>query len=146
MIDRIKPFSLKTKAELAYYFKLYDADVSLNSIRVHDGRYDLTHNFENIVYNELVYRGYNLEVYNDEKGEIDFVAVKGGKKYYIQVAYSVAEEKAYKREMEAFDMLANDAEKILITNDAIDYSTSVVRHLKFREFLVSDDDLTVVDV
>ena len=141
VIDRIKPFSLKTKTELAYSFKLYDADVSLNSIRVHDGRYDLTHNFENTVYNELIYRGYNLEVYNDEKGEIDFIATKDGKKYYIQVAYSVAEDKAYKREMDAFATLANDAQKILITNDEIDYSTSVVRHLKFRDFLESGDDL-----
>ena len=122
-----------------YSFKLYNADVSLNSIRVTDGRYDLTHNLENIVYNELLYRGYQLEVYNDEKGEIDFVATKDGKKYYIQVAYSVAEEKSYEREMNAFDMMGNDAKRYLITNDEIDYSTSVVKHLKLEEFLLGDE-------
>lgn len=135
VIDRVRPFSPKTKAELAYSFKIYDADVSLNSIRVNDGRYDLTHNFENIVYNELIYRGYTLEVYNGEKGEIDFVANKDQKKYYIQVAYSVAEDKAYEREMSALNEVPNDAEKILITNDAMDYSTSVVRHVRFENFL-----------
>ena len=135
IIERIKPFSTKTKTELAYSFKLYDADASLNSIRVDDGRYDLTHNFENIVYNELIYRGYKMEVYNDEKGEVDFVANKDGKKYYVQVAYSVAEEKAYRREMDALMALDNDAQKILITNDELDYSTSVVRHVRFEEFL-----------
>lgn len=135
IIDRIKPYSTRTKSELAYSFKLYDADVSLNSIRVADNRYDLTHNFENIIYNELIYRGYNLEVYNDEKGEVDFVATKDGKKYYIQVAYSVAEEKTYNREMKAFDALGNDAKKILITNDEIDYSTSTVQHINFADFL-----------
>ena len=138
IIERIKPFSLKTKEELSYSFKLYNTDVSLNSIRVNDGRYDLTHNFENIVYNELIYKGYKLEVYNDEKGEIDFIAAKDGKKYYIQVAYSVAEDKAYDREMGILNALDNDAEKILITNDEIDYSTSVVRHLKFRDFLLAE--------
>lgn len=137
IIERIKPFSPKTKEELAYSFKLYNTDVSLNSIRVHNNRYDLTHNFENIIYNELIYKGYSLEVYNDEKGEIDFVATKDGKKYYIQVAYSVAEDKAYNREMSSLNALENDAEKILITNDEIDYSTSVVRHLRFRDFLLA---------
>ena len=135
IIDKIKPYSAKTKEELSYSFKIYDADVSLNSIRVDDGRYDLTHNFENIIYNELIYRGYKLEVYNDEKGEVDFIAMKDGKKYYVQVAYSVAEDKAYNREMNALSMLKNDAEKILITNDEIDYSTSAARHLNFADFL-----------
>ena len=139
IIDRIKPFSTRTKSELTYSFKLYDADVSLNSIRVTDGRYDLTHNLENIVYNELVYRGYELNVYNDEKGEIDFVALKDGKKYYVQVAYSVAEEKAYTREMGALNAMENDAKKILITNDELDYSTSTVKHLRLPEFLTSDE-------
>lgn len=139
IIERIKPFSSKTKSELAYSFKLYDADVSLNSIRVEDGRYDLTHNFENIIYNELIYRDYHLEVYNDEKGEIDFIATKAGKKYYVQVAYSVAEEKAYNREMGALTAMPGDAQKVLITNDEIDYSTSVVKHLKFADFLLEQD-------
>lgn len=139
IIERIKPYSSKTKMELSYFFKLYDADVSFNSIRVEDGRYDLTHNFENIVYNELVYRGYEMKVYNDERGEVDFVAMKDGKKYYVQVAYSVAEEKAYNREMGSLLDLDNDAEKILITNDEIDYSTSVVKHIRFKEFLERED-------
>lgn len=139
IIERIKPFSAKTKSELAYSFKLYDADVSLNSIRVDDGRYDLTHNFENIIYNELIYRNYHLEVYNDEKGEIDFIATKAGKKYYIQVAYSVAEDKAYDREMSALASMPNDAKKILITNDDLDYSTSTVKHLQFKDFLLAEE-------
>ena len=146
VICQIKPQSRRTKTELNYYFKLYDVDVSFNSIRADDGRYDLTHNFENIVYNELVYLGYTLEVYNGEKGEIDFVATRGGKKYYIQVAYSVAEEKAYNREMEAFRGLNNDAVKILITNDTIDFSTSVVRHIRFDEFLRMGLDGGVGDI
>ena len=51
IIDRIKPYSSKTKSELSYYFKLYNSDVGFNSIRCMDNRYDLTHNLENIVYN-----------------------------------------------------------------------------------------------
>ena len=47
-------------------------DVSFNSIRAYNNRFDLTHNFENVVYNELVYMGYNVQVFNDGKHEIDY--------------------------------------------------------------------------
>jgi len=107
----------------------------LNSIRVMNNRYDLTHNFENVVYNELLYMGYSLQVYHDSTQEIDFVANKGNKQYYIQVAYSVAEEKAYEREFGAFSKLDNSCQKIVITNDDIDFSTSTVRHIQFRDFV-----------
>lgn len=139
IIDKIRPYSRRTKAELIYYFKVYNADVSFNSLRVKDGRYDLTHNLENIVYNELIYMGYSLEVYNNDDCEIDFVATKDGKKYYIQVAYSVAENKAYEREFKALEALDSSAQKILITNDEVDYSTSVVTHISLSKFLLLKD-------
>lgn len=110
-IERISPYSKRTKTELQYSFKLYDADVSLNSIRVTDRRYDLTHNLENTAYNELVYMGYKMRVLNGEGGEVDFVAEKEWKKYCIQVVYSAAEEKAYEREMGAFGNAGNDGQK-----------------------------------
>ena len=83
--------------------------------------------------------GYSLQVYNYNNREIDFVATKGNKKYFIQVAYSVVEDKAYKRELSAFDKLDNSHQKILITNDDLDYSTSTVRHIKFIDFVMMDE-------
>ncbi len=135
-IATVRKYSAKTKRELEYYLKVYDEDVSLNSIRIANNRYDLTHNFENIIYNELIYMGYSLQVYHDGAHEIDFVAVKGNKQYFIQVAYSIAEDKAYNREMDAFSNLDNSNQKIIITNDDIDYSTSTVRHIRFRDFVL----------
>ena len=139
IIERIKPYSSKTKSELSYYAKIYDADVCFNSMRCLGERYDITHNLENIVYNELIYMGYELYVYNNNGKEIDFAATKNGKRYYIQVAYSVAEEKTWQREFEAFKNMDNLCEKILITNDDIDYSTSAVRHIKLKDFLLMED-------
>ncbi len=136
IIDRIKPFSTATKKELAYYFKIYDSDVAFNSILCIDNRYDISHNLENIVYNELIYMGYEVNVFNNNNKEIDFVAFKDNKKYYIQVAYSVAEDKAYEREFRAFNNIDNNSKKILITNDEIDYSTSVIEHIKLKDFLL----------
>ena len=139
VIDDIPLYSPKAKAKLNYDYKLYDEDVSLNSIRVSGNRYDLTHNLENIVLNELIYLGCEVTVYNNKGREIDFRAVRDGKLYLIQVAYSVAEEKAYDREFSAFSGIDNTMKKIIITNDDIDYSTSTVYHYKLRDFLLMDE-------
>ena len=143
IIETVKQYSSKTKSELAYYSKIYNTDVSFNSIRCMDNRYDLTHNLEIIVYNELIYMGYKVNVFNKNGREIDFLAQKENKKYYIQVAYSIAEEKTYNREFSAFANIDNLSQKIIITNDDIDYSTSVIKHIKLKEFLIMNslDDI-----
>lgn len=138
IIESIKQYSTKTKSELAYYVKIYDTDVAFNSIRCMDNRFDLTHNLENIVYNELIYMGYNINVFNNNGKEIDFLAQKNHKKYFVQVAYSIAEEKTYNREFAAFANIDNLSQKILITNDEIDYSTSVVKHIQLKDFLLME--------
>lgn len=135
VIRRIPQYSTKAKRELNFYVKLYDEDVAFNTIRQNAGRYDLTHNLENIVYNELVYMGYELSVFNCDGKEIDFLAKKGGKQYLIQVAYSVVEEKTYEREFSLFATLDNARKKILITNDDVDFSTSTVEHIRLKDFL-----------
>ena len=139
VIEDIPLYSPKAKSKLNYYYKLFDEDVSLNSIRVSGNRYDLTHNLENIVLNELIYLGCEVSVYNNKGREIDFRAVRDGKLYLIQVAYSVAEEKSYDREFSAFAGIDNTVKKIIITNDEIDYSTSTVYHYKLRDFLLMDE-------
>lgn len=136
IIDKVKTYSNSTKKELSYYYKVYDSDVSFNSILCMDNRFDISHNLENIVYNELLYMGYVVNVLSVDGKKIDFVAFKDNKKYYIQVAYSVADDKTYDREFRVFNNLDNSCKKILITNDDIDYSTSVVLHIKFKDFLL----------
>ncbi len=101
-------------------------------------RFDLTHNLENIVYKELVYTGYEIYVYNNNGKVIDFLATKGNMQYFVQVAYSVAEDKAYQREFDAFKNIDNLSQKIIITNDDIDYSTIAVKHIKLKDFLLID--------
>lgn len=138
IIERIKPYSMKNKSELSYSFKIYNADVAFNSIRCMDNHYDLTHNLENIVYNELLFMGYNINVFQSNDKEIDFLAFKDNKQYYIQVAYSIVDEKAYEREFRAFKNLDTMTKKIIITNDEIDFSTSMVTHIKLADFLLLD--------
>ena len=139
VIEEIPQYSSKAKKELKYYGKLYNIDVCFNSLRADNARYDLEHNLENIVYNELIYRGYKVKLFNINGHEIDFHCVKGSKTFYVQVAYSVINEKTYEREMKPFSMLDNAHQKILITTDDIDYSTSTVRHIKLKDFLLLEE-------
>ena len=139
IIDQIPRYSQKAKKELEQSKKLYDCDVALNSIRRPDNRYDLTHNLENVVYNELLYRGYTLSVFDNNGREIDFLAEKNGKKYYVQVALSVAEDRTYEREFGAFRAISQIDKKIIITNDDLDYSTSNVEHIRLSDFLHMDE-------
>lgn len=136
IIDEIPQYSTKAKKELSYYGKIYNADVCFNSLKVNNNRYDIDHNLENIVFNELLYMGYDVKLYDNAGKEIDFIATKNNKTYLIQVAYSVVDEKAYNREFGAFADIDNTNQKIIITTDNIDFSTSTVKHVKLDDFLL----------
>jgi predicted AAA+ superfamily ATPase len=135
VIRKVPEYSTRSKRELSFYAKIYDEDVSFNSIRQKGGKPDLTHNLENVVFNELVYMGYEVYVFTKNGQEIDFLAQKDGREYLVQVAYSVAEEKTYEREFALFNTLDQSRRKILITNDDIDFSTSTVEHIPLNRFL-----------
>ena len=135
VIRKVPQYSTRAKRELAFFAKIYDEDVSFNTIRQHKGRFDLTHNLENVIYNELIYMGYDVSVFTKGTQEIDFLAVDGGKEYLIQVAYSIAEDSTYNREFALFNTLDQSRKKIIITNDEINYSTSTVEHISLSRFL-----------
>lgn len=139
VIRKIPQYSTKAKKQLDFYTKLYNEDVAFNTIRQINNRFDITHNLENVVYNELIYMGYSLTVFNINGKEIDFLATKNGKEYFVQVAYSIAENTTYEREFAPFNMTDNSRKKIIITNDEIDYSTSTVQHIKLENFLFMED-------
>ena len=135
VIRKVPQYSTRSKRELAFFAKIYDEDVSFNTIRQRNGRFDLTHNLENIVFNELIYMGYEVSVFTKGNQEIDFLAGKGGKEYLVQVAYSIAEESTYDREFSLFNVLDQSRKKIIITNDDVNYSTSTVEHITLNRFL-----------
>ena len=138
VIRQIPEYSLKAKRHLKYFAKLYDEDVAFNTIRQRSGRYDITHNLENIVYNELIYMGYDVSVFRIDNQEIDFLAEEGMKKYLIQVAYSIVDENTYQREFALFNKIDQSYGKIIITNDEIDYSTATVKHIRLKDFLMME--------
>ena len=139
IIRSIPQYMTKAKRELMFFHKVYDEDVAFNTIRQSENRYDLTHNLENVVYNELVFMGYNLSVLRKDSQEIDFHATKNNKSYLVQVAYSIADDDTYNREFALFNKLDQSMRKIIITNDDIDFSTSTVQHIMLKDFLSMND-------
>ena len=139
LINKADRYDVRGKRILSGKYKYYLTDLGLGQIVNNERKKQMGAYLENIVYNELIYMGYEVNVFNNNNKEIDFVAFKDNKKYYIQVAYSVAEDKAYEREFSAFNSLDNNSKKILITNDEIDYSTSIIEHIKLKDFLLLEN-------
>lgn len=76
-IGKLPKYSLKAKRKLEFFEKVYNEDIAFSVIR--GGQKDITHNLENIIYNELIFMGYELFLYDNNGKEIDFLAIKGGK-------------------------------------------------------------------
>ena len=93
---------------------------------------------ENIVYNELIYRGYNVSVGNNNGKEIDFVATKHNLIEYYQVAYSLQNEKTEEREFGAYKNIEDNYPKYVISTDTLDYSQNGIIHKNIIDWLLEE--------
>ena len=133
LIDEAIRYDVKGRKYIGSPLKYYFEDVGLRNARLDFRQIEETHLMENILYNELRMRGYNVDVgsvkqrYIDKASgskltkhlEIDFVANLGSKRYYIQSAYRLPDEEKAKQEMASL-LAINDAfKKIIIVKDVI---------------------------
>lgn len=140
LVRRLPTYSAFARRNLNTYAKFYDEDVAFHMLRRPKGSADFAANLENIVYNELIYMGYTLSAYAHRGGEsIDFLAEKDGREYFVQVAESIAEKGEREKKLRLLNKLDNSRKKIIITNDEEDYSTSVVEHIRLKDFLTMED-------
>ena len=127
MIKRVKRFDVKGKRYIDTPYKIYFEDIGLRNARLNFRQIEPTHIMENIIYNELRYRGYQIDVgmvesrEKDEDGkdirrqlEIDFIANEGSKRYYIQSAYEIPNDEKWKQETQSFDRVSDSFKKIVI--------------------------------
>ena len=110
--------------------------VNTNTINFED-----TFFLENIIYNELLSRGYNVFTGKTYKGEIDFVAIKDGKKCFLQVSYLLASAETIKREFGAYDKITDASPKYVFSLDKIDMSQNGIIHMNILDFLLNKKDL-----
>lgn len=96
---------------------------------------------ENIVFMELLVRGYEVYYGKFRNGEIDFVAVKGSERCLIQVAYLLASEEVVNREFGAFDKIREHCPKYVMSLDPIDMSRNGIKHINIIDWLSGNKDL-----
>ena len=102
MINKVDRYDVRGKRILTGKYKYYLTDLGIGQVMNIGKRPQLGAYLENIVYNELVSRGYDVKVGNLEKAEIDFIATRFKEKIYIQVAYILADDKVIDREFGAY--------------------------------------------
>ena len=114
---RADRYDIKGKAYLKTLYKYYAVDIGLRNAFLNFRQIEPTHTIENIVYTELLHRGYIVDIGRNEQKEIDFIARNMKDTYYIQVSYTLIDEKTREREVSSFRKLDDGYKKIVITMD-----------------------------
>lgn len=141
LISRVKRFNIIGKEELKTREKQYAIDMGLRTINTNLVDYQDTFFLENVIYNELIVRGYDVFTGKTKNGEIDFVAIKNSKKCFIQVCYLLASESTIKREFGAYDSILDASPKYVMSLDKIDISHNGITHINIVDFLLGKVDL-----
>ncbi|MEA3422549.1 MAG: ATP-binding protein [Bacillota bacterium] len=117
VLYKARRYSFHGKRLLDSPDKYYIIDPGLRNMKNDNSRMDLGHLLENVVYIELVRRGYYVTVGSDRKFEIDFIASKGSEKHYFQVALSIVDEDVKTREIKGLITINDNYPKTLLTMD-----------------------------
>jgi hypothetical protein len=158
MIKKVNRYDVKGKNYIATPYKIYFEDIGLRNVRINFRQIEGTHIMENIIYNELRYRGYNVDVGVVESRErtkngkeirkqleIDFIATLGSKKYYIQSAYAILDEDKYLQETRSFDKVNDSFKKIILVEKSMKPRRDEKGYvcMGVKEFLLNEVSLDV---
>ncbi|MHB9298160.1 ATP-binding protein [Fusobacterium polymorphum] len=116
--------------------KYYIADHGIREAIFESNQRDINQIFENIIYLELLRKGYNIRVGKVDNLEIDFVCTKGNEKLYIQVAYLLASHETIEREFSSLEKINDNYPKYVISMDEFDMSRNGIRHINIIDFLM----------
>ncbi len=155
MIEKARRYDIKGRKYIGTPFKYYFTDLGLRNARINFRQLEVTHSMENIIYNELRIRGYNVDVGNlvdyerdNEKItkkhlEVDFVCNKGSKRYYIQSAYVLSDQKKTESEFRPLIKIRDSFKKMIITSDTPTpfYNEDGILIMNVYDFLLSPDSM-----
>ena len=141
LIHGVGRYNIVGKSALSNREKQYAVDMGFRTINTNTINYEDTFFLENVIYNELIARGFTVFAGKTFKGEIDFVAIKGGKKCFLQVAYLLASEDTIKREFGAYSKITDASPKYVMSLDKIDLSHDGIVHINIIDFLLRRVDL-----
>ncbi len=156
LIDRAVRYDVKGKKYIDTPLKYYFTDMGLRNARLNFRQLEETHTMENIIFNELKIRGFNVDVgvivqnETNEKGnnvrkqlEIDFVCNKGSKRYYIQSAYAMPDAAKMEQEQRSLMLTGDFFKRSIITKDtpAPYYNEAGVLIMNIYDFLLNENSL-----
>ena len=139
IVNRVYRYDIKGKNVLKSLNKFYATDLGVKKIKTNSKEINYSQAFENVVYNELINKGYEVFVGKTTKGEIDFIASKNKEIKYIQACYDLSNEETRNREFSAFDSIDDNYPKYVISMNDEDYSQKGVKCLNIFDFLLDDN-------
>lgn len=155
LLSKAKRYDVKGRKYIDTPYKIYFEDVGLRNARLDFRQIEETHLMENIIYNELRYRGFNVDVgvintreqhdgiTQRRQLEIDFVANQGSKRYYIQSAYDIPNDEKMKQETQSFDKIGDSFKKIIVVGKNMKprHNENGYMIIGIKEFLLDDHSL-----
>lgn len=156
MISRAERYDIKGKKNIASPYKYYFTDVGIRNARLNFRQQEENHIMENIVYNELLVRGFNVDVgvvehfLRDNSGkqirkklEVDFVCNMGSQRYYIQSAFAVPDEEKMRQEENLLLRIGDAFKKMIVVKDDIKMwrNENGIVVMGLQEFLLNKDSL-----
>lgn len=129
-------FDIKGKRHLEVNSKYYLADLGLRYARLGSRDRDISGQLENVVYLELLRRGHRVSVGRLGELEVDFVAEKGGKLLYVQVATTINDPKTRDREYRSLEAIPDNYPKVVVSLDRHESHQGGILHVPLRQFLL----------
>ena len=131
-------YNIRGKSVMTLLEKYYLVDLGLLQLKSSPIEKKVGGRLENIVYNELIARGYDVYIGKTDNGEIDFVVDNFGERFYIQVADYLSSEEVIEREFGAYKNVADNFPKYVITMDKMDYSKDGIIHKNIIDWLLDE--------
>ena len=136
IMSSVQRYDIKGKKLLTTGEKYYAVDLGLRNVMKTSNEIDFNKLYENVVYLELLARGYDVKVGKTDHYEIDFVAYKGKERIYVQVSYLLASPETVEREFGNLERINDNYPKYVISGDLPDFSRNGIRHFNIVRFLL----------
>ncbi len=136
MIRKIYRYDIHGKAILKTLNKYYMTDLGIAQIKNNNFEINKCYAIENVVYNELLIRGYEVYIGKTRNGEIDFIATNDKEKLYFQIAYLLDQPKTLEREFGAYKDVKDDCSKYVLSLDKTDFSRDGIIHKNIIDWLL----------
>lgn len=138
IIKKVYRYDIHGKAILKTLNKYYMTDLGISQIKNNNFEINKSFALENVIYNDLIARGYDVYIGKTKNGEIDFIAKRYEEQIYVQVAYKLDGEKVIEREFGAYKNINDNFPKYVVSLDEEDFSRDGIKHVNMIDWLLTD--------